>query len=535
MKILNLPLYRSAEHENAIIYKNCNLGLIFEKFFDAYCSDFQHPEYDVIESSQKKDYKITFFQSLLCKGDFNYYKNYLYAIDIKLVKELKSQIKSYTNEQDKQSPRNYILDGIKNKISLLKGSIINFAEELNYFKKVLKLNSINDNYKNYDYFRGFKSDFTVAEIITYVANKNHNTSITSTIPHENVLLEDSTKKQFSLVKSINGNGKVYKLSWHMVTGMGNPHPVENGFLWHSTLGVPYIPGSQVKGIVRSLIEQYYDGDARDKNAILFEWFGSEEKKLTDQNNSEALNKDQTGRFIFFDAIPIEKPSLVVDIMTPHMGKWYANGDEISNIDEQAERIPADWHDPTPIPFLAVKEAKFLFTIAERSLSSKVHGTIEDVFEMLNKSLEYLGAGAKTQTGYGYMSFDDVATKNIEEEFKKINDEKEDQLKFKESLLGKSELAKEFLIDTEKYKWKDGQGYFINDKENGADKWLHLLEKEKDSEVLLLFKNLLEELYKGICENFNVKNGKKYRYRKPKSREVAKGLMEIMKNNIPNNE
>ncbi len=205
-----------------------------------------------------------------------------------------------------------------------------------------------------------------------------------------------SNNQLKLIESLNGKFKKYKLDWHMVTGMGNPHPTENGFLWHPTLGVPYIPGSQVKGIVRSLIEQYFDGQNSDKENLLYQWFGSK-SKLSDNEKD-----NQVGRFIFFDAIPIKPATLVVDIMTPHMGKWYSEGNEIGNIEKEADRIPADWHDPVPIPFLAVKDATFLFSIAERNHAEN-NGEIEEVFDILNKALEYLGVGAKTQTGYGYMT------------------------------------------------------------------------------------------------------------------------------------
>ncbi len=88
-------------------------------------------------------------------------------------------------------------------------------------------------------------------------------------------LERATLQQMSLSQSQQGNGKVYQLDGHFVTGMGNSHPVENGFLWHYTLGVPYLSGSQVKGLVRSLIEQYYQAD--DKDNLLIKWFGSVNK------------------------------------------------------------------------------------------------------------------------------------------------------------------------------------------------------------------------------------------------------------------
>ena len=38
-------------------------------------------------------------------------------------------------------------------------------------------------------------------------------------------------------------------------GLGNPHPVENGFSFLSPYGIPYIPGSGIKGVVRRAAEE----------------------------------------------------------------------------------------------------------------------------------------------------------------------------------------------------------------------------------------------------------------------------------------
>ena len=156
----------------------------------------------------------------------------------------------------------------------------------------------------------------------------------------------------------------------------------------------------------------------DKGDILLRWFGSESKKLEEdkkQARTDDLpadgqqktgNANHTGELIFFDALPVAPVKLDVDIMTPHMGKWYLDGGKIKNIDTDSDKIPADWHDPNPIPFLAVQEAKFLFTIARRQGSNL---DIAEVFACLDQALEYLGVGAKTQVGYGYMARDENAT------------------------------------------------------------------------------------------------------------------------------
>ena len=164
-------------------------------------------------------------------------------------------------------------------------------------------------------------------------------------------LENYAINQRKMSLALKGEGKVFTTQWHFVTGMGNPHPVENGMSWHPTLGVPYLTGAAVKGIVRSWLEVWEkeSNDEQQKQKLL-NWFGSTSKN-TQEQDYEAL----TGSLIFFDALPIEPVLMNVDIMTPHMGKWYEKGGEIKNHLKEHDKVPADWHDPVPVPFLVIKK------------------------------------------------------------------------------------------------------------------------------------------------------------------------------------
>ena len=231
-------------------------------------------------------------------------------------------------------------------------------------------------------------------------------------------LKNFIKRQYGLVKHLQGSSQRYKTDWHFVTGMGNSHPVENGFSWHPTLGVPYIAGSAVKGLVRAWVELNEDKLLDDdKAARLKSWFGTEKKDDV---------AEQAGDFIFFDAIPEQRPSLIADIMTPHMGDWYSDGAKGNPNNPKA--IPADWHEPIPVTFLAVKHAQFIFSIAPRKVqldaSQKTHqdAQLSAVFKALEQALEWLGAGAKTGAGYGYMSQDANFAKDMEVELAKYNAE-----------------------------------------------------------------------------------------------------------------
>ena len=224
-------------------------------------------------------------------------------------------------------------------------------------------------------------------------------------------LATHTQAQMQLVSSLQGETHVFKASWHFVTGMGNPHPVENGFAWHPTLGVPYLTGAAVKGLVRTFIETQLDetdSENPDKKELLLQWFGS-----TNKNPTSKDYKAQAGELIFFDALPIEPVTLGVDIMTPHMGKWYEKGgtDKAAGT---AEAVPADWHDPNPIAFLVAKDITLLFSFAMRPhppAKDKPFRQLDitEVEQALTAVLEQMGAGGKTATGYGSFNIDVKAT------------------------------------------------------------------------------------------------------------------------------
>lgn len=214
-------------------------------------------------------------------------------------------------------------------------------------------------------------------------------------------LDTAKNSLSSLIEKLNGEVCIRKSQWHFATGLGNAHPVENGFAWHFTLGVPYIAGAAVKGLVRAWMEEW-ERDACDDDKLL-RWFG---------------NDKTAGGFMFFDALPVEPVQLACDIMTPHMGEWYEKGGENPM---NSKVTPADWHDPVPIPFLVARDIKLMFGIAPRNDDAK--SELPQVMVALKNALEWLGAGAKTATGYGRFIPDPEQEAQRERELKVRADQK----------------------------------------------------------------------------------------------------------------
>ena len=68
------------------------------------------------------------------------------------------------------------------------------------------------------------------------------------------LLKALSSRGEVLTRSVDWGCKAILIS-PLATGLGNPHPVENGFAFLSPYGVPYIAGSGVKGVFRRAAEE----------------------------------------------------------------------------------------------------------------------------------------------------------------------------------------------------------------------------------------------------------------------------------------
>jgi CRISPR-associated protein Cmr6 len=199
---------------------------------------------------------------------------------------------------------------------------------------------------------------------------------------ENVLRVNYDKSEYNkflkrwkvLLESINSTQITGKVQWRLVVGLGSGSVLETSMTLHHIFGVPYIPGTTLKGVVSSYyIEQYKSIEqfAMNEDQTYIKLFG---------------NENQKGKVIFFDAFPTEFPKLEIDIMNPHYSKYY-----------KGETPPADWLTPVPIKFLTVaKDTEFIFAFKTEEEELK-----KLVKELIKESLENFGIGAKTAVGYGY--------------------------------------------------------------------------------------------------------------------------------------
>lgn len=214
------------------------------------------------------------------------------------------------------------------------------------------------------------------------------------------------------------------------TGLGNEHPLENGFAFLWPYGLPYLAGSGVKGVLRQAARELAGGDwgetrgwssekdievdlGRDKLGIsmLDALFGLE----SEDGGKEHLR----GALSFWDVIPrVEGDSLMVEIMNPHQGHYYQkqnNNDDIIP--------PHDSGQPVPIYFLTLppgSEFTFYVTCDLTRLQRYAPALARDgrwkelVTEAFEHAFTWLGFGAKTAVGYGAMVRDRRAEQEAEE-------------------------------------------------------------------------------------------------------------------------
>ncbi|MGB9762978.1 MAG: type III-B CRISPR module RAMP protein Cmr6, partial [Minisyncoccia bacterium] len=126
------------------------------------------------------------------------------------------------------------------------------------------------------------------------------------------------------------------LSWRLVIGLGASHPQETSMTLHHIYGIPYIPGSAVKGVTKHwavlrLAEEYVKKGKNIEEAIEAVSKALEEGKELEELKEINLNPEITfqdsikifgtqkeeGKVIFFDAYPDESIELKIDIMNPH--------------------------------------------------------------------------------------------------------------------------------------------------------------------------------------------------------------------------
>jgi CRISPR-associated protein Cmr6 len=217
------------------------------------------------------------------------------------------------------------------------------------------------------------------------------------------------------------------MSSPLVIGLGNEHPSEKGFRFDWTLGIPVIPATGIKGVVRLAYLVDRLNELSDEKAARDFWnkaagrWKETDKPLESLLSSEAQcffgsgevsNPKQSarrGKVIFLDALPATLPQLKAEIMNCHY-KDYLNIKPGAN----GHRGPTEDQQLNPQKFWAVddkddkkKTVRFIFRVLiHRDITSDTNKK-NHLLDAIKHALADHGLGAKTAIGHGRFSNDSL--------------------------------------------------------------------------------------------------------------------------------
>lgn len=214
--------------------------------------------------------------------------------------------------------------------------------------------------------------------------------------------------------------KPLKTSSRLIIGLGSTHVLETSITLHHLFGIPYIPGTALKGVCRMVAfwklvkERKLLNNEKALNDFQGKFYGDLCKEDKETSRYQLLFGAQNfkGLLLFLDAYPVIQKDCKLfglDIMNVHYPEYYSSG-------ENNPKPPANSQNPNPIFFLTVKKGiEFWFNVLfdeyrfkklkkEREEYKEILGDIANLKELVvslsTDALKEFGMGAKTRLGYG---------------------------------------------------------------------------------------------------------------------------------------
>ncbi len=259
-----------------------------------------------------------------------------------------------------------------------------------------------------------------AEVFGHRSQLLYQERLTSHKPTDFLAIPDSTG--FDLVTTYPG----------LLCGSGYSHGISSetdyklGFFFDHTTGLPVIPGSSVKGVLRSVFPGLYENEKSERYRFV-RWLITQTNNrisvenlqvqllpnLDDDSIDELENfifrgENKTGkqisyyhRDIFFNAFPV--------ISLSHQGCFLRN-DYITPHINRANLALSPFTNPTPLQFLKVlPKVKFQFQFKLSDQGGLLSIQKKHFFKEI---LLTLGIGAKTNVGYGQFDDDNPVAEKI---------------------------------------------------------------------------------------------------------------------------
>ena len=222
---------------------------------------------------------------------------------------------------------------------------------------------------------------------------------------DNILLKALLARRNTILDTLSARRLTVTTRGLLTLHLSRSGAMENaGIALHPIYGFVYLPGSGIKGLVRSWAETVWAPTQPDRKAAwqkieqAFGWsphsedhkFPQPRKGLSGWRSSDIKPQpgSSAGRLVFHEAWPTRWPRLILDVVNNHHVKYYAGEDD-----------PGDWEDPTLVYFLAIGGGEeFEFAISDRRPANDA--LLATACGWLREALVFEGAGAKTAAGYG---------------------------------------------------------------------------------------------------------------------------------------
>lgn len=252
------------------------------------------------------------------------------------------------------------------------------------------------------------------------------------------------KSQAEALFGNNYNLLQFSPDWRLICGLSGGI-YETNMTLHHVYGVPYIPASSIKGVLRSwVISNLFAANTKEEidyplvnaeyravstSKLFCDIFGAPEsisrvkfnegkpvvkkEKFEIEKEKPAVGKEKQGIVCFLEGLPVVPPEVLPDIMNPHYPDWYSE-----------KELPTDFQSPNPIVFLTLSnKSRFQIGIGVSERFNKpiksqwpeeVHlyanpvnltgdaTVLELVMAWVKKALSEHGIGAKTAVGYGIL-------------------------------------------------------------------------------------------------------------------------------------
>jgi len=192
---------------------------------------------------------------------------------------------------------------------------------------------------------------------------------------------DALRRWKSIIACLPGTAqRTVDASGPLAVGLGAASPIDIGCALHHTYGVPYLPGSALKGLARRV-------------AGLSNVTADKRRELFGADDSEVA-----GYITFWDGwldteTNHQSKPLRQDVITVHHRHYYESA---------GVTPPTDFDKPSPLPFLTVKpRAQFLISATCADPSEIGLTWAELACQLVVEGFKELGFGAKTNAGYGF--------------------------------------------------------------------------------------------------------------------------------------